>query len=412
MRAMDTKAPRILLVDNDEDHVALVRRAFEGRQSRATLMAASCLNDAKEQIAISAPDLVIADLRLPDGQGSDLMSSEAGEAAFPVIILTGSGDEQMAVEAMKAGALDYVVKSAETFGDMPQIADRALREWGHILKRRNAEVQAKMHLAELAHVSRLSTMGEIISELAHDINQPLYAIANFAEAATHRLTNSPHGTDEELLGWMRRISEQAKRAGDVIRSLSRFIRKASPDQTPHDINTIVRDVIRLVEVEAANHDVTIDLQLAEQLPMVTIDAVQIDQVVVNLVRNAIEAMSEVSVDRRQLVIRTSLGNALDNGDDHGRHVDGSVIDGVIDGGIDGSAEMITVSVTDRGKGIDPAATDQMFDPYFTTKADGMGMGLPISRSIIKGHQGHLWARSETQGGTTFLFSLPLMQGDV
>ena len=157
---MDTNVPRILLVDDDDDHVALVRRAFDGRRPPVKLTVAASLGDARRQIAESSP--------------------------------------------------------------------------------------------ELAHVSRVSTMGEIFSELAHEIDQPLYAIVNFAEASTHRLQNGPHDTDEELLGWMRRIFEQANRAGEVIRSLSRFIRKAPPDQAPHDMNTIIREVLRLVEVEAAN----------------------------------------------------------------------------------------------------------------------------------------------------------------
>ena len=393
---MLTEIPRILLVDDDGNHVALVRRAFDQRPSSARLSVASDLRGAREQIDVAAPDLVIADLRLPDGRGSELLPSKGDSATFPIIILTGFGDEQMAVEAMKAGALDYVVKSAETFGDMPHIAERALREWGHIEKRRKAEVQAQIHLAELAHVSRLSTMGEIVSELAHEINQPLYAITNFAAASTHRLEHSPHGSDEELLGWVRRISEQAKRAGDVIRSLSRFIRKTESDRSPHDVNTIIRDVIRLVEVEATNHQVTIDLQLADGLPPVTVDRVQIDQVVVNLVRNAIDAMSKVDVEHRRLIICTSLDSVRGRRDDRG--------------GDDG-AKMITVSVTDRGKGIDLVEKDRMFDAYFTTKDDSIGMGLTISRSIIKAHQGHLWARSEGRGGTTFLFSLPLVRGD-
>jgi len=381
---MDTDIARILLVDDDEDHIALVRRAFEQRDAPAKLLIATNLSDASRQIAAAPPDLVIADLHLPDGRGSQLLQSESGDMSFPVIILTGYGDEQMAVDAMKAGALDYVVKSPETFRNMPHIAERALREWGHIEMRKKAEVQAKIHLAELAHVSRLSTMGEIVSELAHEINQPLYAIVNFAEASTNRLEKSPHGNDDELLGWLRRISEQATRAGEVILSLSRFIRKLPPRQTDHDVNTIIREVIRLVEVEATKNEVTIELELTEWLPRVTVDAVQIDQVVVNLVRNAIEAMSEIPADHRQLTVRTLLETADD-----------------------GREEMVTVCVTDQGKGIDPEKQDRLFEAYYTTKPAGMGMGLTISRSIIKAHAGRLWATSEQQRGTTFCFSLPL-----
>ena len=246
-----------------------------------------------------------------------------------------------------------------------------------ISERINTEEEKKRHLLELAHVSRLSDLGEMASEIAHEINQPLTAIANYGNACLHML-QTLHWDHNELVNALDAIVYQAQRAGSVIRGLSSFVRKDEGHRSTADINALVATVIDLVQFEARSNDVRIRLNMVHNLPRVLVNKVLIEQVIMNLTRNAIEAMAMVQDQPRELTVHTL---AEPNGH-------------------------IKVVVEDTGLGLVPHTEETVFQPFFSTKPKGMGMGLSICRSIIEAHNGRLWAESREPKGSRFQFCLP------
>ena len=248
-----------------------------------------------------------------------------------------------------------------------------------VTERKEAEEKSRQLLADLAHVTRLSTMGTMVSELTHEINQPLYAIANFAEACSNILKTTSTADQQDVVHWIGQISTQAKRAGDIVRGLGQFVRKSPVRRDEVDLNTLVHEVIDLLTVNSRMAQVPLTLDLARSLPMVRINGVQIQQVLVNLLLNATEAMESIDKAQRAMTIRTRPRGT----------------------------EFVEIIVEDMGPGIGPEQMQRLFEPYYTTKPGGMGMGLVISQSIIEAHDGDLWATSEQGAGTTFHFTLPV-----
>lgn len=239
-----------------------------------------------------------------------------------------------------------------------------------------AEEQGRRHQTELARVARLSTMGEMATGLAHELNQPLSAIANFARGCIRRL-RSGDVAPADLIEPLEEVCEQAERAGEIMRHVRDFVRKSEPRMTAVDINLVVRSVVKFTEHEARQHETVITLQLAPEQPRVWADSIMVEQVICNLVRNAMEAMAETRTLRREIIIRT----------------------------VPHDGDVVEVEVIDTGPGIDGAVIDQVFDQFFTTKPEGVGMGLSISRSIVESHGGSIRAESRAGGGATFRFTL-------
>lgn len=252
-----------------------------------------------------------------------------------------------------------------------------------ITEHKQAEEQARRHQTELARVARLSTMGEMATGIAHELNQPLSAIANFARGCIRRL--SAGGMSPiELIEPLEEVCEQAERAGEILRHVRNFVRKSELQMKPMDINQIVRAVVKFTEHEARQHGTMIRLYLDPDLPRIQADAIMIEQVICNLVRNAVEAMEEANSPRREVSIHT-------------RRFD---------------ADAVEVEIADTGPGIDEDVIDQVFDQFFTTKDQGVGMGLSISRSIVEAHGGAVRAESGRDGGTILRFSLKLSKPQV
>jgi len=233
--------------------------------------------------------------------------------------------------------------------------------------------------AELAHVTRVMTLGELTASIAHEVNQPLAAIVADANASLHWLAASPPdlGSVREALD---AIVKDGHRASEVIQRIRQLATKTSPQKARLDMNDVIRDVVPLIGSEMRSHEVSLRIDLAPALPPVLADRVQLQQVLINLVMNGIEAMASIDGRSRELVIRSQPGD-----DDH-----------------------VVVAVQDAGVGIDAQKTDQLFSAFYTTKPDGMGMGLSISRSIIEAHGGRLWATPNPDHGATFHFALPKM----
>jgi len=231
--------------------------------------------------------------------------------------------------------------------------------------------------AELAHVTRVTTLGELAASIAHEVNQPLAAIVADANASLNRLTTATPDLDS-VREALHAIVKDGHRAADVIQRIRQLATKTDPRRATVDINDVIRDVAALVRTEVLRHQVSLRVELAPAMPLVLADRVQLQQVIINFVMNGIEAMASVEDRPRELVVRSGPHD----GDD------------------------VLVAVQDAGVGIDPKNVDQLFSAFFTTKPGGMGMGLSISRSIIEGHGGRLWATPNPNHGVTFHFALP------
>jgi two-component system, LuxR family, sensor kinase FixL len=247
-----------------------------------------------------------------------------------------------------------------------------------ITDRRRAEDEARVLQERLTHFSRLSTMGEMAAGLAHEINQPLSAIATYAQAC-QRLIRDPGHDPADVLSALEQINAQALRAGEVIRRLRNFVKNREVKREPVNCSRLLEDLRTLAETDARLHNIRLRLDCEEPLPTVQADPIQLQQVVLNLVRNAIDAMAEVPEDRREVILATRMA----------------------------ADREVEITVTDQGTGLAAEATQHLFNPFFTTKAGGTGLGLAISRSIVRAHGGRLWHTSNDVCGVSFHFTLPV-----
>jgi two-component system sensor kinase FixL len=248
--------------------------------------------------------------------------------------------------------------------------------------RRRSEEETHRLQDRLTHVSRLATVGEMSAGIAHELNQPLTAVANYAQACD-RLLGIPDPDIDEIRGALRQITAQAVRAGDIIRRLRTLARNDVMKREPADISELVGELTDLIQLDAKSHEVECRLELAARLPPVAVDRARIQQVILSLVRNAFEALAEVPTGVRVVTVRTGLS-------------------------AENEAE---IEVCDTGPGVSSAIAPRLFDPFCTSKPHGTGLGLAISRTIVKSHRGTLEYRPNVGGGACFSLRLPLGSGD-
>jgi two-component system sensor kinase FixL len=285
------------------------------------------------------------------GIGREVRGRRKDGSTFPMNLSVGEG--------MLAGQRIFV-------GLVSDLSERVRRE------DRVQELQK-----ELLHATRLTSTGQLAAALAHELNQPLTAILNYTNALADIVDwkKVPEGaTAREVLT---KVSAQAERAGEIIRRLRGFVEKRETNRTPDDINKAVNDAINLGLVGSANDNIKTSLKLAKDLPPVPIDKIQIQQVMINLLRNAAEAMRDCA--KRELTVTTTLEDE----------------------------DFVVVSVQDTGPGLPADVQKRLFEPFVTTKDTGLGIGLSICRTIVESHGGRLWSESRRTGGTIFRFKLPL-----
>jgi len=247
-----------------------------------------------------------------------------------------------------------------------------------IAQRKRSEEALQAAQAQMARMARVTTMGELTSSIAHEINQPLAAVVTNGDASLRWLGNDPPNlakTRESITGMIK----EANRASEVIKRIRALAKKTPPQKANLEVNEVIDEAIGLVGGQLARQGVVLRKELVPNLPPVIGDRVQVQQVILNLIANGIEAMEEVTGRPRELSIGAKSTD------------DGRVL----------------ISVSDCGTGIEPESADHLFEAFFTTKQEGMGLGLSISRTIVEGHQGRLWATPNTQGGATFQFTLPV-----
>ena len=244
-----------------------------------------------------------------------------------------------------------------------------------ITERRHHEEASRIQQEKIQITSRLTTMGEMASSLAHELNQPLTAITNYSMGAV-AMVKAGHTDLDKLLPALEKAASQAQRAGKIISRIREFVKRSEPRRQSIQIDTVIENAISLAEIHARKRQIVIERQIPEQLPDVLADPILIEQVLLNLLKNGLESMEQSEVGN--LVVSVNIHD-----------------------------DQIEVAVVDRGHGLtDP---ERLFEPFFSTKTEGLGMGLNICRTIIESHHGRLWASNNPEGGTTFRFTLPCSQ---
>jgi len=267
-------------------------------------------------------------------------------------------------------------KLVRTWGIQRDVTERVrLQE-----DRKRAEEALQESRAELARVARIATLGELTASIAHEINQPLAAVATNASASLHWLAVRPPNLGEARQA-MTRAMKEANRASSVIDKMRTLLKKSPPQLLLLEVNELLTDVLALAHTDLLTGGVIVHTKLADDLPVVLGDRVQLQQVMLNLILNAIDAMIAINDRPRTLVISSV------------KHPEG-----------------VLVQVQDSGKGLDPKQASRIFDSFFTTKPEGIGMGLSISRSIVEAHGGRLWADTSVSNGAIFRFTLPKAEG--
>lgn len=388
----DNKPADILVVEDDLGHVELLERSFEGI-SEFSLSAVHSLKAARERIATQLPDLILTDYLLPDGAGQDILSSTP--ASYPVVVMTSHGNEQIAVELMKAGALDYIVKSPDSFEQMPQVVRRALREWRlrcehdaaqKELARINASLEQRVReeVAKnlekdrmLAHQARLAAMGEMLRDIAHQWRQPLNNIALIVqnicmEHENNELSNeSCHQQVSQCLATLKYLSE----------TINLFRTFYQPDYSPQlfSLAEAVEAAVKLMRpgIEASGIELQLNIDTAAEIQGYRNELVN---AIINIINNAREAISEhhpptpfIRIDLQQ------------------------------------DSNVARLTIRDNGGGVPDQIKEKIFDPYFTTKfkSQGTGIGLYMARSIIETTTGGSISVANDNGGAAFILLFPL-----
>lgn len=248
-----------------------------------------------------------------------------------------------------------------------------------LTKRKQIEAELQEQKALLTHTARLSVLGEMTAGIAHEINQPLTAIATYAQACKRMLDNDQYNRNEisDTLGL---INEQAIRAGDVIHRLRKLASRQDSERIQCSINELVYDVVGFIVMDVHTHDIVISTDLDDSLPDVIVDVIQIQQVLLNLINNSIDALRECETQHKHVIIYTSMP----------------------------CPDEIQVQVKDNANGVPVHMNDALFKPFYTSKTYGMGIGLSICRSIIHSHGGRLELLNTSDNGSTFAFSLPII----
>jgi C4-dicarboxylate-specific signal transduction histidine kinase len=250
--------------------------------------------------------------------------------------------------------------------------------FANALERKKAETDAQQLRRDLAHVSRLNTLSVLTGALAHEINQPLAAIMSNAQTA-QRFLDAQKFDSEQLMEILTDITADTSRASDVIQKLRAMMKKEDIEKTAIDLNEVIKEVVSLTTRDAEDKNISIDLILDPGLPFVLSDRVQLQQVILNLLINAIDAMIYQAPDRRRLIIRTDMFDKNN----------------------------IQVAVQDEGMGIEEGKLEQIFQPFHSSKLGGMGLGLSINQSIIEAYGGRIWAENKPGHGAIFYFTLPI-----
>jgi len=402
----------ILLVEDNRADRALIRAMLAGPPGeRFDLQEAYSLASARGLLNHREFDAILLDLSLPDATELEgCVALRDDWPSLPIVVLTGYDDEELSTSALQRGAQDYLIKGRidrdllvrslryaierkkievalqSARNELEQrVATRTteltkanLQLQKEIAEREIAEERERKHREDLAHISRLDMIGEMATNLAHEINQPLAAIVGYTGSCLRRL-RSGNWDVNDLTSTLEKVASEAKRGGEIIRRLRQLVRKRTSEPTRFSLNDLVRDALALSEPEARARRIVVAFLAAEDLPPVYADLIQIEQVVLNLLRNAFEAVGHGYGHCREVRVQTKARER-------------NVVE-------------FAVSNSDTGAPVEDL--ECLFEPFYSTKHDGLGMGLAICRTIMETHDGQLVAERNTQEGLTFRGVLPI-----
>jgi signal transduction histidine kinase len=375
---MTAKTLQLLLVEDNPAHAELIRRAFLSSDRQVELTVARTLQEARAALATVQPDLAIIDLLLPDGRGLELLPGDESAAYYPSVMMTSHGNEQAAVEAIKTGAVDYVVKSEATLADMPHIAERVLRAWGHISERKRLE-------AQLRQAQKMEAIGTLAGGIAHDFNNILTAILGYTELALGDIRQ-----ESSAWNYLHEVRKAGLRAKTLVQQILTFSRRTEQPRMLVQLPLLIKEALALLRASLPS---TIEIRQAitQEVDPVLADPTQLHQVLLNLCANAAHAMRETG---GRLEVRLE---AVDVDEEvTAQHPELQ------------PGPYVCITVTDTGHGMTPEVMDHMFEPFFTTKApgEGTGMGLALVHGIVTSHGGAVTVASVIGQGTTFRVYLP------
>jgi len=395
----------ILIAEDDLGHATVIRRSLEKTYPDATISVVTSIRKYREHIDSRIPSIAILDLNLSDGHSIDLLNTPDGEALFPTIIMTSFGSEQVAVDVIRRGALDYMVKSPNAFAMIGATVAAALREWQLLRDKKRMELQLKESQARIIQQEKMASIGQLAAGVAHEINNPMgyitsnmnslwkYAekLAQFIEIQEQTIEKcADEATKASIIELKRQIKldfvmkdfrdliteslEGSKRVSKIVQDLKSFSRAEGHDAILADLNECIQSTINVVRNEI-KYVAQLDLQFGD-IPLVFCRPQQISQVVMNLLVNAAHSI----FDKGLITVATAA-----------------------------AGDMVEISVSDTGCGISPEHMEKIFEPFFTTKevGKGTGLGLAISADIVQKHGGELLVSSEVGKGTTFTVRLPI-----
>ncbi|MDA0283234.1 MAG: ATP-binding protein [Planctomycetota bacterium] len=385
---------RVLVIEDSEVQIRLIRGMLANSgEALFELSTAVDLASGLNLLADSVFDAILLDLTLPDSFGIESCQQVNSAApSIPIVVLTGVDDEDLAVATLQHGAQDYLIKGeignhllarSIRYAVERKKSELALQTAYDLMElqveQRTAELrqlqeEASLRQDELAHASRLNTLGEMASGLAHELNQPLMAIIGFTDYSLHML-RSDRQNPNLIAESLEDAAREAKRAGEIIKRMRRLVRRRPAQHVLTCLNDTVTESVQLLR---PGLDVAVSLQLDASLPQIGIDRIQIQQVILNLAGNAVQAMDNASSDERRLTLRT---------------------------GCDAASSMLFVEVSDTGPGLPQEDLERLFNPFFSRRPGGLGLGLSISRTIVESHGGRLTVSENARHGLTFRFTL-------
>jgi|GEM_PF-3472515 len=378
-------APLLLVVEDDQNHADLIQRSLEAAAEEYRLEIACSLHDARLFIDRHPPSLVITDYRLSDGEGSELLATVKG--LCPLILLTSQGNEQVAVDAMKAGAQDYVVKSATVFSGMTRIVQRGLREWSLIQEKKRLEEERQILEHQYLHIQKLESLVTLSGGIAHDFNNLLQAVLGNLELSLMKL---PEDSPARTL--ICKAVNAAERAANLSGMILAYTGKGFFVIRELNLSELIEKNITLLAAPIPK-SISYDLELDHTLPTIMGDENQIQQVFMNLIINAVEAIGTVngsislSTGVQEFDQSILNSNRLEEKLEPGRYV--------------------WVEVRDTGCGMDSDTLDKLFDPFFTTKFTGRGLGMSAAQGVIRAHKGVILVESSPGVGTTVRVLFPV-----
>ncbi|MEI6205691.1 MAG: response regulator [Desulfuromonadales bacterium] len=378
-------APVILVIEDDDNHVELMKMSLQDAREEYRLEVVRTLQDARTAIEGQAPDLVLTDYRLPDGYGSELVTSVNGQC--PVVLLTSQGNEQVAVEAIKAGVQDYVVKTSDIFSGMPRIVQRSLREWRLIQEQKRAEEERLRMERHFLHIQKLESLGTLSGGIAHDFNNLLQAVLGNLELALMKLPG-----DSSVRNFIYQAVIASERAAELSGMMLAYSGKGLFDIKELNLTGLIENITAML-TSAIPKSIMFDLKLDHALPPIMADGDQIQQVIMNMIINASEAIGN---DNGSILFSTGV-QEFDQKTLNSSRLEEKLIAG----------RYVWMEVRDSGCGMDETTRDKLFDPFFTTKFTGRGLGMSAAQGIIRAHKGAILVKSSPGAGTTIRVLFPI-----